>query len=216
MKRPNAKIRGSNPKFGLANRGFTLIELVIVVVIIAIGVALAVPTWRSIIEKRQLTSAMEEVASFLTFAQGEAVKRNDEVTVSWISPGSHNANWCIGATLGDDVCVCTQTDPDEGDFCEIDDIPYRLTQADFTDINAEFMHMNPATGSFSFDPIRGVMTNTSSDEIFDNDYLFYVHSDEGDGSTREFELQLQVNITGRVSICTDDDRERTIGGYPTC
>jgi len=60
------------------------------------------------------------------------------------------------------------------------------------------------------------MTNTSSNEIFDDNYLFYVHSSKGSGSTREFELQLQMNITGRVRICTDTDRIRTIGGYPTC
>jgi Tfp pilus assembly protein FimT len=159
---------------------------------------------------------MEEVASFITFAQSEAIKRNNEVTVSWNSPGGHNANWCIGATLGEDVCVCTQTDPGKSDYCEIDDIPFLMSQSDFTDISAEFMHMNPNSGSFSFDPVRGVMTNTSSDEIFDNDYLFYVHSDFRSGGPREFELQLQVNITGRVSICTDDDRRRTIGGYPIC
>jgi prepilin-type N-terminal cleavage/methylation domain-containing protein len=198
------------------NHGFTLIELVIVIVVVAIGIALAVPTYSSIVEKRRMTAAAEQIASFLTFAQGEAIKRNEEVTVSWISPGSHNVNWCIGAALGDDVCVCTQTDPGEGDFCAIDDIPYRLVQPDFTDVNHEFMHMNPNSGSYSYDPIRGTLVNISDNEIVDNDYLFYVHSDEGSGSTREFELQIWLNITGRVSICTSGSRKRIIGGYSTC
>ena len=97
----------------------------------------------------------------------------------------------------------------ESDYCEIDDVPFLLSQTDFVDITEEFMHMNPSNGSFSFDPIRGVMTNTSSDEIFDDDHLFYVHSSDGSGSSREFELQLQMNITGRVRICTDTECQKT-------
>ncbi len=222
MKPPVDKIRRSSHKSKRSSQGFTLIELVIVMVIVAIGVALAVPTWSTIVEKRKLTSAMEQVSSFLSYAQGEAVKRNDEVTISWNTQGGHNANWCIGASLGADVCDCTETVSTESDYCEIDDVPFLISQTDFVDITEEFMHMKPKVGSFSFDPIRGVMTNTVGqtaadfDEIIDDDYLFYVHSRKGSGSTREFELQLQMNITGRVRICTDTDRIRTIGGYPTC
>ena len=67
MKRSVFNKTGSSPKFRCASRGFTLIELVIVVGIVAIGVTLALPSWRSVVEKRQLTSAIEQVASFLTF-----------------------------------------------------------------------------------------------------------------------------------------------------
>jgi len=216
MKLLAIKIRRSKQKSRPGSKGFTLLELVIVMVIVAIGVALAVPTWRSIVEKRQLTSAMEQVSSFLSFAQGEAVKRNDEVTVSWNTTNGHNANWCIGASLGADVCDCTETVTTESDYCEIDDVPFLISQTDFVDITEEFMHMKPIVGNFSFDPIRGVITNTSSDQIIDEFALFRVHSSDHGGSTREFELRLQMNITGRVRICTTTNRVRIVGGYPTC
>lgn len=204
------------------SRGFTLIELMIVLVIVAIGIALAVPTFQSFRDKRQLTSAAEQISSFLVHAQGEAIKRNEQVTVSWFTPGGHATGWCVGAVLEDDPCDCLETDPTDPDFCEIDGAPYRLVQTDFTNINYELMHMNPETGSFSFDPVRGVAvrssatTNTQWTEIFDGDYLYYVHSDEGSGSTREFELQIQLDITGRVRICTSTGRQRIVGGYPEC
>ena len=200
----------------LSQRGFTLIELMIVMVIVAIGVALAVPTFNSIIEKRRMTATVEEIASFLTFAQSEAIKDNEEVTVSWFSPGGHNANWCIGATEGDDVCDCRETDPAEDDYCEIEGNPYRLTQADFVDMSFEFMHMNPAVGNFSFDPVRGIVADFSSTEIIDGDWLFYIHSDEGSGRTRDYELEVRLNITGRVHVCTDLSRKMRIGGFAPC
>jgi prepilin-type N-terminal cleavage/methylation domain-containing protein len=109
MNRNESVVRNSNNVTHGASNGFTLIELMIVLVIVAIGVALALPTWGTIVEKRRLTFAMEEVASLLNFAQTEAIKRNEEVTVSWNSQGGHNRNWCIGITLNDDPCVCTQT-----------------------------------------------------------------------------------------------------------
>jgi len=43
-----------------------------------------------------------------------------------------------------------------------------------------------------------------------------VHSNEGSGSSREFELQLHVKPTGRVYLCTATDRKRIVGGFTKC
>jgi Tfp pilus assembly protein FimT len=188
----------------------------IVMVIVAIGIALATPTYKSFIEKRHLTAAMEEIASLIAFAQGEAIKSDNPTTVSWYSPGGHSSGWCIGLTEGDTACDCTETDTTAADFCAIDGQPQRLVQTDFVKMNFEFMHMNPNSGHFTFDPVRGTIDpNTATAHTFDN-YLFYVHSNEGSGSSREFELQLRVRPTGRVYLCTDAGRKRLVGGFVTC
>jgi hypothetical protein len=83
-------------------------------------------------------------------------------------------------------------------------------------MDQEFMHMRPSESDFSFDPVRGIITDIDDSESVDGDYLFYLHSDRGSGGSRLFELQIKMLITGRVSICTDDDRKRLIGGYPEC
>ena len=59
-----------------AVKGFTLIELMIALGIIAIITSLALPSYRTIIEKRQVTSGAEQLAAFLSSAQMESVKRS--------------------------------------------------------------------------------------------------------------------------------------------
>lgn len=211
------KSKISEFKFGPGfEHGFTLIELMIVTVIVAIIVTLAVPTFKASIEKRRVVSAAEGIASFIGIARGEAIKRSEQVSLSWSSPGGHNVNWCIGAALI--TCDCTETDPTEADFCSIDSIPYRLTQSDFADMSFEFLHMQPIASSFAFDPVRGIPVDVADAETVDGDWLFYVHSDAGTeiGGKRLFELQLSLNATGKMSICADDDRFSIIAGYPIC
>lgn len=202
-------------------RGFTLTELIVTIGIVSISVALALPSFNAGIEKREITSAAEEIVSFITFVQTEAIKRNQFATVSWYSPGGHNRNWCIGATMGATACNCRQTSSDQADFCEIEGAPMRLFQSTFVDVDDEFLHTNRnlQTGTITFDPIRGVMTNVSSalaTELAADDYLFYLHSNSGSGSSRNYELEIRVNLTGRMNICTDDGRKMLIGGYPEC
>jgi len=106
----------------------------------------------------------------------------------------------------------------ESDFCSIDSVPYRLIQSDFVDINYEFMHMRPSSSNFSFDPVRGIVTDVEDAESVDGDWLFYIHSDSKTDGKRRYELELSMNATGRASICAEDSSLRSgiIGGYQTC
>lgn len=200
--------------------GITLIEVMIVIVIAAVIVTFAVPSFNNTIEKREVTAAAEEVASFISYVQSEAVKRNEKVNFSWYSPGGHDDDWCIGASLAPQStpCDCRETDPTDVDFCSIDSVPYRMVQTDFLNMSEEFIHMNPAASNFSFDPIRGIVTDVADPESVDGDYLFYVHSPRKNADNKRlFELQMRVNVTGHVSICTDPGgRASSVGGYPTC
>lgn len=208
-----------NAKFRGAERGFTIVELIIVILILAIGTALALPTWRNIVEKRYLVSGAEQIASFISFAQSEAIKRNEEVTVSWWASGSsHTKTWCFGATLGTNACDCKETNTAESDFCAIDGLAYTLSQPDFVDMDFDFLHFRSGlvASSFAFDPVRGVVIN-NEDALFTNPYLLYLHNDlKLSNGKRLYELQISMNITGRVKICADDDRHSIIGGYPIC
>jgi hypothetical protein len=99
---------------------------------------------------------------------------------------------------------------------QADGTPYRMTKTDFVDIGNEFMHMRPAVADFGFDPVRGIVVNTSDTEILDGDWLFYLHSNEGSGSTRLYGLEMFLNVTGRFKTCYQASRIMRIGGYPQC
>ncbi|MDF1587694.1 MAG: GspH/FimT family pseudopilin [Gammaproteobacteria bacterium] len=70
-------------------KGFTLMELMIVIAIIAILAALALPSFQSIIEKRRLAGAAENLFADLQYARSEAIKRNSTIELD-VTTG---ANW---------------------------------------------------------------------------------------------------------------------------
>lgn len=194
--------------------GFTLIELVIVMVIVVIGVTLAVPSFRSVIEKRQLTSSAETISAFLSSAQSIAVKQNQDVIVN-LRRTDHDT-WCIGATLGTTACNCSEDDVTAVDFCDINDVPSRIEQADvISKPDYELMHSMIINGTatsnsnFSYDPVRGTLLNLETINI-------QMHTNTGSGTSREYGLEVHVLPTGRVSICTSTGRKKLLNMYPTC
>lgn len=62
--------------------GFTLVELMIVVAILAIIAAIAAPSFRTMIQNNRLTAAVNDVAGALQYARSEAVRRGRDVQVS--------------------------------------------------------------------------------------------------------------------------------------
>ncbi|MDP3230829.1 MAG: GspH/FimT family pseudopilin [Acidovorax sp.] len=70
-----------------AQFGFTAIELMVVVSIVAILAALAAPSFTPLIERWRVRSATEEVQSTLYFARSEAIKRGGRVSIVRDSDG---------------------------------------------------------------------------------------------------------------------------------
>ena len=62
-----------------ADRGFTLVEIMVTVAIVAVVVGIAVPALGNFLQNRQVNSLAESLASGLRLAQSEAVQRNRNV-----------------------------------------------------------------------------------------------------------------------------------------
>lgn len=73
--------------------GFTLIELMVVISIIAIGAALAAPSFSQLIANYRVRSGAESMINGLNFARAEAVRRNTPVSFSLVAGGS---GWNVG------------------------------------------------------------------------------------------------------------------------
>ena len=175
------------------HRGFTLIEVMMSTVLIAIGTTLAIPSYRDMVQKRQLTNSAEQLASFVSSVQSISTRTNQVVTVSYLH--ANHEEWCIGAVINadDTACNCTQAAS-----CTIDGQEFVLNES--LSNGSELMH--DITGdSYSFDPVRGLADGSLTMEL---------HTD-----SRDFKLNLVVNNTGRVVLCSDD-AGHAIPGYVVC
>ena len=180
--------------------GFTIVEVMLSLVLVAIGASLSLPSYREMVEKRQLTHGAEQIMAFVNSAQMEAMKQNSVVTVSYSRTAGNN--WCFGATLGAAACDCTETQSGETDFCAINSTPVVINNANTG--NLDLLTSITGDGAYSFDPIRGIFTNL-------NDVLTV----EMSSSSLKYKLSLTVNNTGEAILCSKDSSHK-VPGYGVC
>ena len=183
--------------FPHSNQGFSLVEVLMSVVLIAIGTALALPSYRDMVEKRQVTNAAEQLASFVNAAQGAAMKSNDEVWVSWARTSA--TDWCLGANV-DSSCDCTQADA-----CQVNGQEFVIDDSHASpQILVEPIEGGAGDNAYAFDPIRGLMSE------LDDSLGMEMRSQSGD-----FRLSLRVNTVGRVILCSPS-ADHAVPGYALC
>ena len=186
-----------------ANNGFTVIELMLVLTVVGGIVALALPSYSTVLEKRQVTSGAEQLSAFLSAAQLAAVKSNETIGVKY-SRSDIDA-WCVGMVVVDGdtntPCDCTAA-VSAGDACKIDG-QLRV----FTDANLNYpaiMNWMQGDGAFVYDPVRGLMVD---------------HTDavtlELVSRTGKYALDVQLSVTGRLKTCSHNS-STTVPGYDEC
>lgn len=131
--------------------GFTLVELMITIAVLAVLAAIALPSFQSTLERRQLVGAADNLFSDLQYARSEAIKRNKTIR---FQVGETGADWCYGIDdeSGAD-CSCASKE------CEVGDVKKNILAADYKNIQLTMGDV------LEFSPRQG-MPNTSQTFTF--------------------------------------------------
>ena len=84
----------------VSSRGFTLVETMMVIVVVALMLGIALPRFREQRRRYELDTAAHQLAGDLRRAQVEAIKRNQPVTLERINDSTYNVDF-IGDRLFD-------------------------------------------------------------------------------------------------------------------
>ncbi len=192
--------------YSCRSKGFTLMELLITVTVTAIILALAMPSYSEIINKRAVKNAAEQSSTFMALARAEAVKRNRPVTVRIATSGS---NFCIGLTTDPDGnCDCFTANS-----CQMVSGDQAASVA-LTGDGFENIVLPPTLSTLgtaksplllTFDPVRGIL-DTGVGRDVQAELLFA--SENG-----QFSLRMETGLSGRSEICAPSGN---LPGYKVC
>jgi type IV fimbrial biogenesis protein FimT len=185
--------------------GLTIVELMVSIALVGIIISLALPSYRDMTEKRQLTQGAEQIFAFVNTTQGIASRTNSDVTVSY--ERTSNDLWCVGASLRAAGCDCFETVQTEADFCKIDDGVIQSGVMRLTNEHVGtpgIMESVTGDGDYAIDETRGLMVDR-------NDSLTMTLHSPSD----KYRLRLIVSNTGHAVLCSVDD-SHDIPGYAVC
>ncbi|RBW44081.1 hypothetical protein DS885_12265 [Psychromonas sp. B3M02] len=88
-------------------QGFTLVELMITVAIVIILSIIAIPSWTALIRDNSIAVAVNQVQSIYQLTRSEALKRNEEVT---LTSSNNRLTWTLSNVVsGADSTIKTIT-----------------------------------------------------------------------------------------------------------
>lgn len=102
-------------------RGFTLVEILIVLVVVGILTSLAAPSFSELVKSQKIKSMATDLNASLALARSEAIKRNRNVSMLPTTAGSWHKGWTIADpdNVGSNIEVhsafdsLTSTGPDD-------------------------------------------------------------------------------------------------------
>lgn len=193
-----------HPKY---SKGFTLVELMVVIAVAAILAVMAAPSYRDMIDRYRLRSATEDVVSLISNARAGAVKLDREVRVTF---GGSGKNWCAGAVSADapadgkragvaSACDCTDNSP----VCSVDGEDLILTPGKHKDVAI----IGTAT-ELAFDGQLGLATGSGG--------ALGTSSVTLTSPSTKYDLRVDVSPLGQATVCVPSSSDAAAVGFKSC
>ena len=146
-----------------ANRGFTIIELLIVLSIIVIVATTILPQITYQTDYRPVSKGAAEISEFLANARLESNIRQTPVALSyrWVS----RSDWCLGMSLSTQRCDCTSDDTGSPAACLVENDLRVLRSMQLEDPN--IMNAMPGDGYYLFRPGTQIVYDASGRRVYD-------------------------------------------------
>jgi type IV fimbrial biogenesis protein FimT len=181
--------------------GFTLIELMVTLAVLAVVLAAAAPSFAEFFDKYRLRGAADAVVSMVSNARAEAVKSDQDVNVAFTGSGSA---WCVGANAAGTptggnragaaaACDCTVTTA-----CQVSGQRMAVEPDAFPDVK-----IGTLPAAMVFDSKLGTVTPLGSRTVT-------LTSPKG-----KYDVQVQVNALGQARSCVPATKP-VIAGIPAC
>jgi len=198
----------------VTNAGFTLLEMLIAIAIVAIIVTVAMPNMSEVADTQRLIGATEQVYAHLQQARSEAVSRNTNTFVNFAVDGTGSWEYGISMTSLCDLTVTSPTtadacvlvvndgdaiiDPGDGSLDTGDLVLSRFNSTDYNDsLLMDIASFSSGSTQFVFNSLRGTATSGQ------------VNLTSANGRN----TRVSVSLIGRVTMCTPDD---SVNNYSAC
>jgi type IV fimbrial biogenesis protein FimT len=176
--------------------GFTLLELMLTLLVLAVLATLGVPSMQQMLERNQLKSVARTLMSDLQWMRAEAIRRNRPLHLAVDVDA-----WCYGITTRKSCNCLAAAEDTEACLLDTSDTPVlrRVESADFPGV-----HIVSVTSSLSnpprlgFEPRRATATSHGSLTL---------------GSRNGAQLRLILSKLGRVRACSPNG---AVPGYKRC
>lgn len=180
-------------------KGFTIMELMITLSILAVLVTIAVPGMNSYMDKHKLINATEAIYGQLVYARSEAISRSKNVAVRVVVEDD-TTDWAIGVTTNA-TCDPTVASASAAGACVLSvsntNVLKRIVSTDFPGVT---LGDGSVDLTINYNPTRGTIGV----------------GEDGTAIIRygNYTLHVELDPLGRASICAPGSAGK--GGYPAC